>query len=325
MGAANSLNIRNSSFDMMKSAVLSATLTVTLGLGAAFAQEAQRDTGDRFVPDGRTAEALGLKVDPNNNSYAPESPGDSDIGDQLLLLPATDYKALTFYGGVEGLWTNNAAYTESDTFEDFYLNFGAGATFMPRLVNNLYGEVSADYDWYRYADHSELDFDRLDARAGLINVFPGLGDLSAWARYQYTRLTEGSDELFTDHALELGLFKPLPFRRDHFFYLGAYSAFSFQAGPSYARRHSHSLIIGHRYTPIDKLEMGLHYRFSIYDYVHSSRTDLNHELGAAIDYRFTDSLTFRLSGTYRINDSNLSGADYEVGNAGAAAGFIWKL
>ncbi len=308
----------------MKTAALLGALCTSVCLPA-LAQEAQRETGARSVPTGRTAEALGLKVDPNNRSYAPESPGDSDIGDQLLLLPAREYKPLTFYGGVEGLWTSNAALTETGTFDDYYWNYGVGATFLPRLVGGLYGEVSADYDWYRYTSHSELDFDYLEARAGLLNIFPRLGDLSAWTRYEYTRVADGGDELFNDHAIELGLFKPFPFRRDHFFYLGADTAFSLDAGPSYARRHEHSVIVGHRYTPFDKLELGLHYRFSVYDYVSSSRTDLNHDLGAAIDYRLSDNFTFRISGTYRINDSNTAGADYEAGTAGAAFGFLWKL
>ena len=232
---------------------------------------------------------------------------------------------MSFYGGVEGRWTSNAALTDGNEIDDFYWRFGAGATYLPRIVGNLYGEVSADYEWYRYTDNSWLDFESLDARAGLTHVFRDLGDLSVWARYRYERLADGSDELFSDHSIEVGLFKPVPLRRDHFLYIGWLSEFSLDADPSYAGRHEHSLLGGYQYTIFDDLKFGTYYRFAVHDYDEGGRDDLNHEIGAYIDYDITDSITFRISGSYYINDSDLPGADYEAGTAGGIAGFRIKL
>ena len=305
----------------IQKAFICAALPFLAATGLATAQEGARDTVGLLDPlGGSAAPELSLSDEANRRAYAPRSPGDSDIGDQLLLLPTDLYDPFTFYGGVEGRWTSNAALTDDDELSDYYWRYGVGATFLPHITGNLYGEVSANYDWYRYTSNDFLDFDNLDARAGLTNVFRKLGDLSVWGRYHYSRLTEGSNELFTDHSIDIGAFKPFAFRRDHFFYASWISEFTLDANPSFAGRHQHSLLGGYNYTPTDKLSFGLYYRFGLYDYSNVSRTDFNHEVGASIDYDITDTIALRLSASYNLNDSDLDGADYEAGTAGGLAG-----
>ncbi len=248
-----------------------------------YAQDNQRDIDKQSAPfDKENATQKILAGQTSDRLHAPESPGDSDLGEQLLLQPVNSYRPLSVYASGNGHWTSNAALTESDRLEDFFWRHNAGATFLPYLTGNLYGEISGTYGSYQYADNSNLDFDALDAGSGLVNIFPNLGNLSLSARYNYTRYSGSGEELFSDHSVELAAFKPIPLGLYHYFYFGWESDFSFDADPEYAKRHEHSITSGYHYSPAEKLSLEIYYRLAINDYESNARTDLNHTFGAAI-------------------------------------------
>ena len=128
-----------------------------------YAQESQRDTDNQSAPFDKNnpAQAI-LAGQASARMHAPESPGDTDLGEQLLLQPVNSYRALSIYASGNAHWTSNAALTESDKLEDFFWRHNSGATFLPHLTGNLYGEISGAYGSYHYADNSDLDFEALD-------------------------------------------------------------------------------------------------------------------------------------------------------------------
>ncbi len=291
-----------------------------------YAQESQRDTDNQSAPFDKNnpAQAI-LAGQASARMHAPESPGDTDLGEQLLLQPVNSYRALSIYASGNAHWTSNAALTESDKLEDFFWRHNSGATFLPHLTGNLYGEISGAYGSYHYADNSDLDFEALDTGGGLVNIFPNLGNLSLSTRYNYTRYSGNGEELFSDHSIEIAAFKPIPLGLYHYFYFGWESDFSVDADPGYAQRHEHSITSGYHYSPAEKLSLEIYYRFAINDYDSSGRTDLNHTVGAAVGYHLRDNLLIRAAASFVVNDSDMSGADYQATTAGATAGIILKF
>lgn len=290
------------------------------------AQESQRDTNNQSSPfDKNNPVQTILAGQGAERIHAPKSPGDSDLGEQLLLQPVNSYRPLSVYASGNGHWTSNAALTESDRLEDFFWRHNAGTTFLPYLTGNLYGEISGTYGSYQYADNSDLNFEALDAGSGLVNIFPNLGNLSLSARYNYTRYSGNGEELFSDHSVEIAAFKPIPVGLYHYFYFGWESDLSFDADPQYAKRHEHSITSGYHYSPAEKLSLEIYYRLAMNDYDSSGRTDLNHTVGAAIGYHLRDNLLIRASASFVANDSDTSGADYQATTAGATAGIILKF
>ncbi len=261
--------------------------------------------------------------DPTNSEFAPSTSGDADLGEQLVLMPQDGYRPFSFRLTQSVFWTDNAGLADLDVFtglEDVYSTTDLRFSYLPQIAGNTYGEISAGYAFYRYLDHSVLDFDRLEASAGLIHAFRDLNDLSAWLRYNHTRLltARDHDELFTDHSIELGLYYPIPLGARHLVF-GSYSSeFSLDGNPSRASRHEHGLTAGYRYSATDRLEFAGHYRFYLFDYLEGGRTDLLHSAGLSLTARVTDRIDIVASANYSLNDSNLAGFDYEVGDYGAS-------
>ena len=308
---------------------------VLLFLGAALApnagaQDSQVRTRDADSAYGYNIDDLGpglaFKIDAAGQAHAPPSPGDSELGEQVMLIPASSYRPLTLLAQISGQWTSNAALTDTDELEDFYVRSEVGAAYLPRLTGNLYGELSAGYEFYRYTDHSRLDFDSLEARTGLVHVFRELGDLSAWARYNYTRLTSGRghDELFTDHGIEVGFFKPISISARHSGYFSYISEFSIDANPGFSQYHRHSAIVGHEWLATDKLSVRSFYEGAYLDYHERGRDDFAQYLGLSVSYDITRTISVSVGGTYTINNSDIAGGDYESGNVGGTLGFKIK-
>ncbi len=311
------------------SAIVLLSLAATSAHNVA-AQDSQARTRDLVDASGYDLSDVGpglaFKLDAAGHAHAPATPGDSELGDQVMLIPSGSYRPLTLLTQASGQWTSNAALTDTGELEDFYVQAEIGAAYVPRLTGNLYGEISAGYEFYRYTDHSRLDFDSLEARTGLIHVFRELGDLSAWARYNYNRLTSGRghDELFTDHGIEIGFFKPLPIAARHSAYFSYISEFSLDANPGYSQYDRHSAILGYEWLTTDKLSLDSFYEGSFLSYHERGRDDFAQHFGLSLSYDITRTLSISIGGTYTINDSDIAGADYEAGTLGGTLGLKLK-
>lgn len=265
-------------------------------------------------------EGFDLWEDSKGSTHAPASPGDFDLGEQLLLMPQSVYEPLSFRLRERGTWTTNAALTEENALDDFYSHTEAGVGFVPKILDNTYAEVRAEYGIYRYAEHSALDFDSVEGGLGLIQLMPNLQNATGWLRYNHLRLLSGRghDEIFTDHSIESGLYYPVPLGPRHSAFASFASEFSIDANPGYAQRHEHRLTLGHNLRPTDRLDISTYYQFSVLDYTEVERTDLLHVAGLALTAHLTKAVDLTLAGTYSMNDSDVTGGDYEVGDTGAS-------
>ena len=200
--------------------------------------------------------------------------------------------------------------------------------YTPRITDSLFGDISASYGFYRYNDDSSLDFDSLESSAGLIKIFTELNNLVAWSNYNYTRLTDGHgdrNELLTDHSVEVGLYYPVPIGEKHFAFGSYLSEFSLGGEPEFTRRNEHGLTLGYAFLPSEKLELSTYYQFFVYDYLERGRLDLLQDVGLAVKWKLTQNVDIKLQTSYSVNDSNILGGDYSVGEAGASLNVSFKF
>ena len=280
------------------------------------------------------ASIWGGSVDPwadaASNDYAPASPGDSDLGEQLVLMPTQEYLPFSLDVTETVRWTSNAGLSDLDVrteLEDIYSATDLRFSYLPQIGDNSYFEFSTGYAIYRYMDHSSLNFDRFETSVGLIHNFRDLNNLIGWTRLKHLRILTSSshDVLFTDNSLELGLYYPIPLSSRHKAF-GSYSSkFSLDSDPSSVRRHEHWISGGYTYTPSDRFEILAYGGLHVYDYVENGRTDLLYDLGLALSTHLTDRIDAVISANYSWNNSNTTGFDYEVAEIGVNLGLTMQF
>lgn len=269
-------------------------------------------------------------ADPARNDFAPASVGDADLGEQLVLMPAQEYRPFSFELTERVRWTSNAGLSDLDVrteLEDIYSATDLRFSYLPQIGDNSYLEFSSGYAIYRYMDHGSLDFDRFEASVGLIHNFRDLNNLIGWTRLKHYRLltSSGHDDLFTDYSLELGLYYPIPLNPRHLAF-GSYSSkFSLDSDPGSLRRHEHWISAGYTYSPTERFEISAYCGLHVFDYVENGRTDLLYDTGVSLTAHLTDRIDTVISANYSWNDSNTTGFDYKVTDISANIGLTFKF
>lgn len=261
-------------------------------------------------------------------TFAPESEADRDLGIQLVMQPQEDYEPFRINAFTGYSYTTNAGLADENPDEDNIFYSTASASFLPILRRNLYGEMTVRGSMFRYDDRSDLDFETIQAGAGLISVFRNLADLSGFLRYNYTEYA-GIDPIiadsYSDHDLEFGLFKSHLVSRNQFIYASYMSEISLDGDPDFARRDEHSLTLGYRVTPVRKWKAEVFFRAAYLDFEENSREDWNETVGGSLTYNFTKNIYLSGFVSYTDNQSNLDNAGYEVWSPGIRFGGNWRF
>jgi len=292
------------------------TLAVFAITSSGFAQLTQREIEENSI---FSSDDLTLPV------FVPESENDDDLGVQLALRPEEKYDPFNLYGNVGWYFTDNAAVTETNRLEDSFLNASATLTYLPIIRGNLYGEATIRENTFRYNENSDLDFDTIDLGSGFVYVIRGLGDLAVFARYNYGTYLDPNDgwgQLYENHSIQAGAYKPWILKRNHFLQVSYVSDVSLEADPGFAQRDDHSVTLSYRWTPIRKFRTDFYVRSSYLDYRENSRDDWNTSAGATLTYNLTPNLRLSSSVMYTHNQSNFDGGDYEVWVPGFQLGGI---
>jgi len=259
--------------------------------------------------------------------YAPPSPADDDLGEQRLLVPDSRYKSLTLFANASEFYTTNAELTNGGVQGDWFTALQFGATWLPRIAGNLYGEVSALQQLYRYADLSELSFNSLDLGAGLIYVFRDFGDLSVFARYNYNLLTNASasESIFYQQTIRMGLQKPFVFSRAHSATIAFNTDLNLDGWPDYALRNRFALLAGYQANLTRRLQANLFYQIAYFPFLDTNRRDWNQILSAGLAYNFTPWFSLNASVSASFNDSSDNFYTYDVLNTGAGVSAMLKF
>lgn len=268
---------------------------------------------------------VGLREDATDDDEEGEgaivaSPNDPDLGEQAILKRADRYQPFAVFATAPFTYTSNVALVRSGEESDFLFTPALGASYTPRLTNQLFANVAVWQQWFLYNDFSELDFASFDARVGLIYTVPRLRNLILRLDYDYNRLTQEdlSDEFFSDHSIVFGGEIPVRIGRAQQITGGADFSFSFAASPDAPARHDYSTFVAYSVLLTRDLTVNAVGRIAVRDYVEGGRVDLSGILSLGAVYRFNPWLSASAVSTFATNESNQSVFDYDVFNLGGA-------
>ncbi len=260
-------------------------------------------------------------------AFAPPSPSDSDLGEQRVLVPDSRYKAFTIFANASEFYTSNAALSSSSPQGDWLTAVQLGASWLPRISGNLFGEATVMQQFFRYADLSGLSFNSLDVGGGLIYVLRDLEDLSFFARYNWNMLTdaEASDSIFQQQTIRMGLQKPFVFSRAHSAVVSFQTDLNLGGFPDYSLRNRFALLGGYQANLTRHIQANLFYQIAYLPFAEISRRDWNQILSAALSYKFNEQFSINGSISASFNESNDNFFTYSVLNTGAGISALFKF
>lgn len=252
-----------------------------------------------------------------NDQFAVASPADPDLGEQLLLTPADRYQPFSMGAGYATTWTSNAFYTPDSQSSDVFMSAFANAIALPHLGGNFFFEGAASFTGYRYFRNPVLDFNSLEASAGILKVFREFADLGLYARYEYTLLFgRTGGELLQEHSLVTGLRKTFQFSRANALFLSAEADFVLGGEPGFALAHDFSVFAAHQIDWTRYIQTSLFYQMNVLAFVEGDRADVRNSFGLSVGFKPLQWINISASSWLGFNASNQSEFDYFVGNIG---------
>lgn len=302
----------------------SIALTAPAALAIDALSPVERFLGSDYDPE----EYSDLDLD-QQKRFAPESPADSDLGHQLILQRNEGRAPVRADLSTNIFWTDNTASTRTNKDDGFIWQTRALATWKPRIGDNWFADFLLSQNVYRYDSPGALDFERTDARVGLVKVTPDFLDMIWFARYEYARVTSGSlsDSIYTAHRLRVGAHKVFLSTPKHTAYIALDYAHDLETSPGRLERDEFGAHVGYSYQVTDRMRAVLYYHLARYDYDRGGREDTNHVLGAELYWQLSKSTRLQASFTYVENDSNLplNAADYDAVQGGLGIGISTKF
>ena len=273
------------------------------------------------LPALRDQQARMLNVLTDENSFAPQSPGDPDIGQQLILKRNEKTEAFALLLDSGYFFTDNAAQVHRDAKQDWFYVGGGAFSWQPRITRRFYGNLSVAQHWYRYDEFSVLNYESGEAAAGLIVLMPEIWNTIWHVNYFYQRITQGIDNnaIYDTHNLNAGVQKTVFFDRKNSVNLGLLASIALDASPAELKRNEYFAAIGWNYKIKHSMLLSLSYRLLYYDYLNfDGRRDWNNNFSAALVYRPWEWMELAGTWNYTLNSSNKEAFGYNVQLAGPA-------
>lgn len=256
------------------------------------------------------------------DDFASPSPADTDLGEQLLLTRSQRYRPFSINANYATTWTSNAFYTANHPVSDVFMNGSVGAVALPHLGNNFFFEATARIQAYRYFVNPVLDFNSIQAGAGLLKVFREFGDVGLYARYEYSELfsPRGAGELLHEHSIITGVRKMFQFSRANALFLSAEANFSLGGSPAYALTSEYTFFAAHQIQWTRYLQSSLYYQMQALAFNQGGRADLRNNLGLTFNVQPFKWLSVYSTTWLGWNASNQSQYDFFVANLGGGVG-----
>lgn len=295
---------------------LAAGICWALAVGMAWAQQSEVTNANVGTSDvvTRVTDATATA-----ETFAPESPGDSDLGEQVVLSRNERYRSLTLFGDVYEYYTSNAFLSRDVPQGDFFTMMQVGASWMPHLGGDLFGEVTVRQQLYRYGRFSELNFNSLDVGGGLVYVFRQLADMSAFVRYNFNLITNSSSsaDLYHDQTIRFGLQQPFRVSRAHFLYAGVSTDLVLEGNPGYALREKLGGYVGYQVSLTRSLKASAFYQILYMPYLEHGRADWNQVVSGSLTWEPITGFALNAVVSGIFNESNESFYQYNALNVGA--------
>jgi hypothetical protein len=246
---------------------------------------------------------------------APESPGDADLGAQVILADARRRKAFTAWIDSSLFWTDNAFNIGGVKTEDWFYVGGLNLAWQQPLGGRFYADAYAGQHWYRYDDFTRLSYDFGELRFGILAVLPELRNAVLSLHYGYQRITDGIDneELYEAHLMRLGLQKTFLIDHRNSIAAGVLASFATGTSPGNLQRHEYALQLSHHLKLAPKLNLSTAYRLSYFDYFNfQGRQDWYQNMGVSLNYLPSNHFEISLGYYFAVNSSNNSFFDYQT-------------
>lgn len=276
------------------------------------------------IAESMSASALGLD---EQNDFAPESPGDSDIGQQLILKSAPKNRWFRAYADAFGYWTNNAANTSVGELDDWFWGGRIGFGYQPRLAPRLFADFDIQQQIFRYDEFDALDFESLDASAGLLYIVPKLADSVFFTQFNYNRITGDNfgDELLNSVSVRAGVQKTFLINRRNSIQLSLMGDWDIYNDVDQLERNEYIGDVTWRFKIMRDLVFALNYRYSWLDYQKVDRSDSLSIVGASLVWSPKKWLDVYAVSNFSFNDSSLDAFDYETATLGGGLGVKIKF
>ncbi len=297
---------------------------ILLALLPLHAQQSQLEQSQRF----RT-EAL-PRLDPASSeeestsfSESPGSPGDSDLGDQLLLFEEPPYNPFNVGASFTITHTNNVLLVDVNANDDRYVTYEGFVNYNPKFHNRLYGNFGYRHQFFHYQENGQLNFDSQTVTAGLSTPIPELWNILLYANYSYNRLTfakgnAGGDaltEFYRSHAATVGIYKTVSFSRAHYLYFGPNGKWAL-TDPFTVARDEYSMLFGYNVDITRWLSANVSHVTTFHDYKSNDRDDINQSLSGVITVSPWSWLDISAISSYGTNNSSNEALNYEFFNIG---------
>lgn len=268
--------------------------------------------------------------------FAPFSPADSDLGEQLILKRYEGREPIRFELSSDYYWTDNIRNTDNnfDLDEGFIWKSRAAVSWRPLIKDNYFADFYAAHSFYEYdfdkAFSSEvLDFQRTDVRLGIVKILPDFEDLLLFARYEYARVDSDAffDGAFESHRLRVGAHKVFFSSPRHTAYVALDYAHDLHASLERMERDEWAAHVGYTYQVTDKMRAVFYYHLAHYDYHKFNRNDTNQTLGTEIYWKLNKYTKLYASYAHYNNISSLTSdqADYTTNQAGVGISFTMRF
>jgi hypothetical protein len=216
------------------------------------------------------------------------------------------------------LGISNARFETEDTISDGLLIGSIALEGTPRIAENLQLLASVGASLVRYADQSDLDFNRINGSLGVFWNF---------AANTYTRLevqaqqytdTDSGDETFSDVAVQFQLGQNQRLREQ--IQLGYYYQLRGNfADPDSFSRWGNSFNLFVQFPVLTRLSGQLGYRLLLESYSTVDRSDVENQITAELRYAFSEQLSLRGFTFYTNTASNQE--EFDVDSFAYGIGF----
>jgi hypothetical protein len=256
-------------------------------------------------------------------STAPATSGDSDLGVQSLLRAPERPQPWSLFADGGFVFTSNVALTHHDTHSDVFFVGEGGLDYDWKVSPDLTISASGRDQYFAYNRFSELDFGSLNFALAMSYTAHELDDIILSAQLGFTRLTHRSladNEFYRDGELSLGAQKLYQLGRAQLISVGGDIELGV-AVPHVAEREEFGLSSAYivQCTRMISLQAGV--RGAYYLYADSGRQDFNLAGSTGVTFAFTPwcSAGATLSGT--LDRSNREVFSYDVLNTGVTVFF----
>jgi hypothetical protein len=258
----------------------------------------------------------------DENEFAPESLGDDDIGQQLILKDAERQRWLNAQANTFSFWVDNPANLskggDSDVFWGSEVSLGA----QPRIAERLYLDAFVSQEMYRYNDNSILDYEHFQASLGLIYLEPRLADSILFVQGQFGRTTNDDfgQDVLNSFSILGGIQKTVLVDYRNSFHLNLMGDWDVDTDVDNLEHAEYIADVSYRFKIMRDLVLSASYRFTWFDYYNVDRADALNIAGVYLTYSPKKWMSIYAGGTFNFNNSDIEVFDYESTNVGGGLG-----